>query len=264
MKLRFVLAFAFLLLVSSRSYATPVCATGTLANVIAIGSCTIGDATFTFGPPALAGHPVWDNGPYVGDSYNPLGPSAAQVTFTPLDVANKPSFNLAGNFTAMGGYSCKWFSTCSNGNFYDEQFGYFGVDAPAGSSLVGSGLQLFGAEVTQGASAQDPNWNNHVSVNLVAGDSRWGIVNGEGYTQLTDSGIFAPMQHITALSHFRTWNRSGSSSSVSKFTSVTFSFDEQGPQQEVPPVSAVPEPTSMLLLGSGLIAAARNLKQRKS
>lgn len=255
MKLRGLLVFAFVMVLANRSYAAPICPTGTIGSVIALGSCTIGDATFTFGPPALATHPVWDNPPYVGNTV--LGPSASAVLFTPVNTPGNPGFNLAADFSVNGGFACRFFGSCGTGNFADVQFGYFGVSAAPGTFLTGEGLELFGANVTQGTSETDPNWNNIALVNMSGGPAVY--VTGSGATQLVNSTVFSsPVSSVLGLAFFRTWDRSGDSSSVAEFSSVTFGFG-----QTLQETSSVPEPASLLLLGSGLIAAKARLRRKR-
>ena len=176
-----------------------------------------------------------------------------------------PSFNLSANFEAHGGFSCKYGSgLCTNGNYYDEQFAYFGVAVPDGSALIGSGLTMFGAQVTQGQNPNDANLNNFISASLQANGSTFVGVNGEGtLNQLTDAITFDPVQGFLMAAYFRTWDRSGDTSSVAKFSSVTFSFNEIGPQAP-PEGSPIPEPASMTLLGTGLLALARRRFTKKA
>lgn len=259
MKLRLIVACSIIVLsFAGRSSAATICPTGTLNSVIALGSCTIGDATFTFGPTALAGHPIFDGGPFAGNTQGGQL-TGDMVTFTPIATLGLPSFNLSGAFEAHGGFSCKYGSgLCNNGNLYDEQFAYFGIAVPAGSSVIGSGLTLFGGEVTQGLNPNDANINNRATVSLTANGSTFVGINGEGtLNRLSDAITFAPVNGFLMAAFLQTWDRSGDTSSVAKFTSVTFSFNELGP--EAPPTdgSAVPEPASMTLLGTGLLALAR-------
>ncbi len=146
----------------------------------------------------------------------------------------------------------------------DEQFAYFGVAVPDGSALIGSGLTMFGAQVTQGQNPNDANLNNFISASLQANGSTFVGVNGEGtLNQLTDAITFDPVQGFLMAAYFRTWDRSGDTSSVAKFSSVTFSFNEIGPQAP-PEGSPIPEPASMTLLGTGLLALARRRFTKKA
>jgi hypothetical protein len=258
MRFRAMLVFAFVwLCLPNQSYAAPICPTDTIANIVALGSCTIADTTFTFGPPTLAGHQVWDTPPFAGTSQ--LGPSGSLVIFTPQVSADSPGFNLSGPFAVTGGFSCKFGSgLCGDGNLASVQFGYFGVSAPEGSFITGTGLDLFGAVVTQGASERDNNLGNLVSVGMSGGPNVY--MTGAGETQLSDSVIFSdPVPSLLSIGFFNTWDRSGDTSSVAQFSSVTFSFDVAGSQETSP----VPEPTSLLLVASGVVTAGvRRWKNR--
>ena len=91
------LLLATLLLVPGFVRASPTCVTGSLASVISLGSCTIGDATFSFNPTTFG---VWFPGLTTSDSVK--GPAAADVTFTPLVSPTSAGFNLAGAFSVSG------------------------------------------------------------------------------------------------------------------------------------------------------------------
>src|ERR1035437_7933471 len=86
-----------ILMLPGFAQAAPVCITGSLASVISLGSCTIGDATFGFSPTSF---PVWFPGLFTSDSVQ--GPAASNVIFTPVVSATSAGFNLAGAFNASG------------------------------------------------------------------------------------------------------------------------------------------------------------------
>lgn len=84
-------ALPFLSAFSVSSFAAPCPTSGTLAGAIALGNCSIGDATF-FSPAHPLSHPpggaVYFPGPFAGHSG--LGPSATQIQFTPIADPENP------------------------------------------------------------------------------------------------------------------------------------------------------------------------------
>jgi len=231
--------------------ATPMCATGSLSSVISLGSCMIGDATFSFSPSSF---PVWYPGPFVSASV--LGPNASNVIFTPIVSATSAGFNLAGAFSASGSPATYFPGSglIGPGNRMNIQFGYVGVTT-SGSTLI-DGVQLAMAGVT----GSTDNANNQLYVN----DSGHVVVyaNGDGSTpQLSDSAAVGPTNSFNDLLFVTDWNYSSNSASVLGFTDFTYSVN----LQSTAPVGGgtVPEPATLSLFGLG-IAGAALVRRRRS
>jgi len=221
--------------------ALPVC-DGTLADVIGLGSCTIGAATFTFGPAALASKPIWFNGLTVSDSV--FGPSAASVAFTPVVSATSAGFKLTGAFNVVGSASTYFPGSgrIQTGNRMDIQFGYLQVATPDDQPIVGVELAMGGASV----SADHPD-----NVAYVYESSGGAVVYDQvGLLQLSDSKALGPTTNLWDMLSVRAWDLSRDSQSVAGFTDFTYLVDLQDPG----PGGSVPEPASAFLLMGGLLA----------
>ena len=234
--------------------AAPLCATGSLASVISVGSCSIGDATFTFGPSANSSRPIWDVGLFAGDSV--LGPSASSVVFTPVMTATSAGFTLSGAFNVHGSPSTyiPGKGLFVPGNFMDIQFGYVRVATPASSPIVGVQLAMGGASVSA------DNADNVV----VVSDSGHVVTYDTGtVSQLSDSAAIDPTTSLWDLLFVRAWDYSRDSASVAGFTDFTYMVN----LQSTAPVgivngTSVPEPGMLSLLGLGLAGVALVRRKR--
>ena len=119
-----LLGAALLPLVLPVSALAAACPTATLDQILALGNCTIGDATFGFTNAHLPPHPVYFNGPFAGNTG--LGVAAAAVTFTPDASAGSPAFTLSGDFRAVGQAlrNNSFRGGLVTGTFYDEVLSY--------------------------------------------------------------------------------------------------------------------------------------------
>ena len=217
-----------------------VCPTATLDQVIALGSCTIGDATFGFTHPQLPGHPVYFAGPFAGNTG--LGPAATTLTFTPNASTDQAGFTVSGSFVALGQASRydPFSQTIRVGNFFDESLAYFDVTTGAGRGLSGYSVGLGSAHVSPGDGAGSQvfaSLNNAVAV-----------VNDDGFSQPSDSRTFEDLMTGTLqfFSNIHTWERSGDPTYSAGFSSIRYGFSERAI------TAAVPEPETYALLLAGL------------
>jgi PEP-CTERM motif len=234
--------------------ASTVCVTGSLASIISLGSCTIGDATFSFSPTSFA---VWFPGLFTSDSVQ--GPAASNVIFTPVVSATLAGFNLAGAFNANGA-SMTYFPLSNKqepGNRMNIQFGYVGVTTPGSTSIIGVQLAM------EGVTGSTDNANNQLYVN----DSGHVVVysNGDGLTpQLSDSAAVGPTNSFNDLLFVTDWNYSADTASHLGFTDFTYSVNLQS-TAPVGDGSSVPEPATLSLLGLGIVGVVlvrrRHIKQ---
>ena len=227
-----------------------VCPTATMDQILALGHCTIGDATFGFTNQHLPPNPVYFNGPFAGDTG--LGPAAAALTFTPDASLDHPGFALTGNFRAFGeAFRFNSFSqSLKTGNFYDEVLSYLEVTPGSGKGLSGYSITLGDAQVSQGhiGSIAKADLNNAVAV-----------INDDGFTRLTDSASFGALVLGTQLfdSNIQTYERSNNPADVAGFGSISYGFVEQS----IAP--AVPEPESYALMLAGLAAVGAFARRRR-
>jgi hypothetical protein len=241
-----VLLFACLLLPSMQAQAT-VCPTTTLDNLIALGTCTIGDATFAFtSPNAYFGgsfNAEWFAGPFVGNS-GP-GPFADSLMFTPDATAGNPGFTISGNFIARGGLACHYFASCGSGNFYNEALGKFDVSGPNNFVSVSSTIG--------GVDASPDNTPNSAGVLLIGAAA---FVSSDGSSILSGTYDLSPQNNLMGLNaYFTQYNYSSDPNSFISFTSATFNFKEQG-------ATTAPEPSSVILLASGFLAVAAGIRRK--
>ncbi len=216
------------------------CPTGqTLADVIALGQCSIGDMSFDFTHPQLASLPLYFAGPFA--SSTALAPGAETIAFTPSTDADSVGFTLGGDFRAFGSPSS--YSHGSGlykvGNTIDASLAYLYVTPGAGRALTATSLALGGAQVSGDAAGNIAMVDFGGSTVLLTGD---GITQlsastdyGSGWTDPTPFSVF-----------FRTWDLSADPNSQAGFGSVSLRF------HEADIAAPVPEPASSALLLGGL------------
>jgi hypothetical protein len=258
---KIVFSLLSLLVVSSfpiASFAAACPIGSTLAGIIGLGSCSIGDATFSFAgpsvPPPPAGEPVYFPGPFAGNSG--AGPSSSQIIFTPIADLNNPGFTLSGPFIAAGGPPSIIPSTglLVAGSNFMETFGYFTVALPAGQSISGASVAITGAAVSNDIAT------NEISVGLdTIGASPFSLLRGDGASRLStfsalSGGPFAGS--LPVIANFNAFDRSTDVTSFAKFDAATFRFQEFA--------APVPEPEiyAMMAIGLGMVGfLSRRRKQ---
>lgn len=227
------------------------CASGSLSNVLGT-TCTIGDKTFTFSSAAQ-------------DQFT--GISAAQILFTtntsdPLS----PGFSFS---LASGGPISVAATPGANSNELINVGVNYTVSVTDGSaSLLGQTFTLFGATVTPSGKTGDNTISDatnflgsmsgasvevFLQCQIPAGPT--GCTTPQGPVNLTSGGTFAtPQVSAVGQAGFEVAAQTSTGSVSASLTSVSYNFNE-APR-------TVPEPSSLLLLSTGLVGFTRRFKKR--
>jgi hypothetical protein len=231
-------ACAALLLALPATSLAAACPTGPLSQILAIGTCTIGDQTFDFLQPVLANKPVYFNGPFAGNTG--LAPAASAITFTPNISAGGAGFTLAGAFGAFG--APLRFDPFSGqqkvGNFFDAVLGYMGVTPGSGKGLSGYSVSLGGAAVSAGT------FGSYAVADL---NSATAYLTDSGAAQLSNSVTYSQLVAVRQLyvSNIKTYEYSPNTADFAGFSSIQYSFSQQA-------IAPVPEPQQWALMLAGL------------
>ncbi|WP_457388841.1 PEP-CTERM sorting domain-containing protein [Roseateles sp. P5_E1] len=241
-----LLAPALALVLSAPASAT-VCPTATFDQILALGNCTIAGSNFDFTQRQLPSHPVWNNGPFAGNTK--LAPDAAAVVFTPDSSPGSIGFTLAMDFGVVGQASRfdPFAQTVKTGNYIDATLAYFSITNAAGMGLSGYSVTMGNVVVTQ------TSFDAIVYANL---NSATAAVNNAGFTRLTeaiDYGAVLPGTLIYA-ANLKAYEYSPDAAHVAGFGTVSFEFAQQA--------LAVPEPETALLWLAGLAGIACIARRR--
>lgn len=225
------------------------CPTATLDQILALGTCTIGDQTFDFTQPLLASHPVYFNGPFAGNTG--YAPAASAIVFTPETGPDVSAFSLSGDFRAYGEalrYS-SFAGAMKVGNYYDAYLGYVGVTPGGDKGLSGYSVGLVNAQVSPG------NLGSYVAADL---NNAIAVLNDKGFAQPTDSYNFAELVTSRQLfvSNIKTYEYSANPDDVAGFNAIRYTFSER--------VLAVPEPQTWALMLAGLALVGAIARRRRS
>jgi hypothetical protein len=240
----------------------PVCAQGTIASVLALGTCTIGNETFTFtgyDPETLGAGINSDN-------------SAALVGFTPLTTSGSaPGFRLAATFSSAETSNLpKNSSTAGYGYLYFDVATTNHDSRITGIETTMEGLALTttpDGSCSEGSCYAVAAAYTYSYLTTLGTVSYVEPVQSQGSGQLPSSHVrsytspfVTPSAQASGFAFFQTYaetyNGTGSSSASATFTSADYLIME---------IAAVPEPSSIVLLVVmiGLVALKLQLRVHK-
>ena len=242
---------AMLLVLPAQSFAA-ACPTAPLSQILTIGTCTIGDQTFDFINPVLAGKPVYFNGPFAGNTG--LAPAASAIVFTPNVSVDGGGFSLAGSFGAFG--APLRFDPFSGqmkvGNYYDAVLGYMGVTPGSGKGLSSYSVSLAGASVSAGTQG------SYAVADL---NSASAYLTDSGASQLSNTYTYSEVLPGRRLfvSNIKTYEYSPNPVAFAGFTSIHYGFN----QQLIAPPVPEPQQWALMLAGLAVVSALSRRRRRQ-
>lgn len=227
------------------------CASGSLSNILGT-TCTIGDKTFTFNSAAQDDFTGISaaNILFTTNTSDPLSPgfSFSLATGGPISVAATPGANSNERINVSVNYTVA--VTNGTASLLGQSFTLFGAtvnpSGATGDNTISDATNFLGSMV--GASVEV-----FLQCQIPAGPT--GCTTPTGPVNLSSGGTFAtPQVSAVGQAGFEVAAQTLTGSASASLTSVSYNFNE-APQ-------TVPEPSSLLLLSTGLVGFAFRLKKR--